>query len=1370
MSKTMNVVLLTLMAVVMAAGVNANGWVTRNAPVVQVMDSRWDAVEIDVDIDGLQSQEVKTKAGVFTRLMFDGDAYRGEIGSPRLPVIRKMVEVPYGAEINLEYTPRAIKTLDLGRHPLIPVQAPVEKVPGAREAAPFLIDQSLYGQDRFLSQPEVRIQDIDFMRGHRLVVLEIAPLAYNPVQNQIQFTDGFDIRIELTGADRALTWQMDYRYYNAAFETLLADRVINHGAYRNRDYTFPPPTPVAYMILNIADYTLAIAPFVEWKTIEGYEVTVVEVPTGATTATVKALIQDAYDNWPNPPAYVLLNGDTNTLPAFTGEASGSADDMEYTELEGTGFYTPDVMLGRFPVRSTADIETVIEKTMQWEQMTMPDTDYFKDAVYLASSDHSSMLEATHEYCWGTHIQPYDPANNVYHSVYERLGGATADFASNVNAGRAFVCYSGHGYGNGTGTASVHFVHADVSALTNVDKYPHVMVFACGTNLHDQEISFGERWLIEQNKGSVSYWGTSDSSYWDEDDYEQREIFRIQHEDTYYSLAGMYFAGLIEVHAQGGDSDYYFDIYNLMGDPSAVFHGRIPMVPAITASPSTTPSPQDFPVSITDGNGPVQYALVSISMDGVLLGSAFTDVNGNALVHIEPTAPGNAMITVSGRNLVTTQQNLMIMAAGCGVVVLDGTLYNCDQLITITLWDSDLNVNPAAIDEAEVDLHSDSEPTPETVILTEVSPDSGEFTGTIMTSATQSGPGFLMVSNGDVITLHYYDEECEGEPVDVYDYASVDCVGPVISGAAISNVSTESAVVSWTTDEESTTVVYYGTTTPPMNEIVVPGMSLTHVVTIPGLDPCTEYFFFVASTDSAGNQAIDDNGGAYYNFTTLQLMVMLEATMDVDPGWTYTNQWAWGVPQGAGGDPAAGFTGDQVVGYNLAGQYGNSMVEEYATTTSFDCSGASQAYLSFYKWLGIESAQYDHAAVQISSDGGSTWADVWTYTGGTTSGGNWEFVEYDITAWAAGNADVRLRWSMGPTDSSVSYCGWNIDDVLVSYTAPCNVPILAYDSHEIDDSLGNNDGEINGGESIAMTVTLENLGLDAHNITATLSTSNVHVTITGGTVSFPDIPQSGSAASLTPFTFDVSTEAEDGEVLLFSIAWSCDENSGSTTMVEMVVAPDLSVSGYQIIEVSGGEFDGIWEPGETVRIVVDAMNDGYGTAHNVTGFLTSDLPAYVTINDGEASWPDIVGGAMVGCESPYFTVTASASIPDPSTVTFTVEFHADGYIDTSTFMMDCTLSNFVRRYFWNMDICPAWVAEGQWEHGVPQGNDGDPSSGYTDANVFGYNLAGDYADNMPETFLTTQAIDCTGMSGMEVRFMRWLGVESASYDHASFRVS
>ncbi|HRX86570.1 MAG TPA: M14 family zinc carboxypeptidase [Phycisphaerae bacterium] len=96
------------------------------------------------------------------------------------------------------------------------------------------------------------------------------------------------------------------------------------------------------------------------------------------------------------------------------------------------------------------------------------------------------------------------------------------------------------------------------------------------------------------------------------------------------------------------------------------------------------------------------------------------------------------------------------------------------------------------------------------------------------------------------------------------------------------------------------------------------------------------------------------------------------------------------------------------------------------------------------------------------------------------------------------------------------------------------------------------------------------------------------------------------------------------------------------------------------------------------------------------------------------------------------------------------------------------------YAANMDSDPGWTAQGQWAWGVPTGGgtfNHDPTSGHTGANVYGYNLSGNYADNLPATYLTTAPIDCTGEFGVELRFWRWLGVESSfGFDDATVEVS
>lgn len=161
-----------------------------------------------------------------------------------------------------------------------------------------------------------------------------------------------------------------------------------------------------------------------------------------------------------------------------------------------------------------------------------------------------------------------------------------------------------------------------------------------------------------------------------------------------------------------------------------------------------------------------------------------------------------------------------------------------------------------------------------------------------------------------------------------------------------------------------------------------------------------------------------------------------AEMDSNPGWTLQGQWAYGQPTGMGGehgeaDPTSGFTGNNVIGYNLNGDYPMLSETQWATTPSFNCSGQTNITLFFQRWLGVESATYDHACVQVSNDG-VNWTDVWANSS-TLNGGSWESCQYDISAVANNQPNVRLRWGMGATDSAWHFCGWNIDDVLVTGT-------------------------------------------------------------------------------------------------------------------------------------------------------------------------------------------------------------------------------------------------------------------------------------------------------------------------------------------------
>ncbi len=153
-------------------------------------------------------------------------------------------------------------------------------------------------------------------------------------------------------------------------------------------------------------------------------------------------------------------------------------------------------------------------------------------------------------------------------------------------------------------------------------------------------------------------------------------------------------------------------------------------------------------------------------------------------------------------------------------------------------------------------------------------------------------------------------------------------------------------------------------------------------------------------------------------------------LDTDPGWTTQGLWAFGQPTGGGShglDPVSGYTGNFVYGYNLFGDYSNNMPAYYLTTTPIDCSRVGGAQLRFYRWLGVEA--FDMASVEVSNNG-TNWVSLWQSYGSNVNETSWTLRTYNIATIVDGQPTVYIRWGMGPSDHSVTYPGWNIDDIQI----------------------------------------------------------------------------------------------------------------------------------------------------------------------------------------------------------------------------------------------------------------------------------------------------------------------------------------------------
>ncbi|UCG31593.1 MAG: M28 family peptidase [Phycisphaerales bacterium] len=275
------------------------------------------------------------------------------------------------------------------------------------------------------------------------------------------------------------------------------------------------------------------------------------------------------------------------------------------------------------------------------------------------------------------------------------------------------------------------------------------------------------------------------------------------------------------------------------------------------------------------------------------------------------------------------------------------------------------------------------------------------------------------------------------PVNTLDFVYPDGLPEYVSPSGGTSFAVEVVGIGTEVPQEGTGVFHYdaglGWQTVPMTE-VSPNV---YEAVFPAA-ACGEEIAYYVSAEAVGGQPYTDprqaptvsySAVAGYGFT-----VYLEEPLDSDPGWITEGQWAFGVPTGGGGayggpDPTSGHTGDYVYGYNLSGDYTNSMQETHLTSQAIDCTGLYQGRLSFWRWLGVEQPSYDHAYVRISNNG-TDWVTLWE-NAAEVADTEWIEMEFDISAYADNQPTVYLRWTMGTTDYAWTYCGWNIDDIQIS---------------------------------------------------------------------------------------------------------------------------------------------------------------------------------------------------------------------------------------------------------------------------------------------------------------------------------------------------
>lgn len=649
-------------------------------------------------ISGIELVEKKTKDGSYVHIKADGLYKTYDAGKPDLPVISRLIEIPANCDVKVKLLfsdEQIIELKDYGVDKQIgPAQASVSKSQDEKDL-PFEKDKAVYSKDEFYKNDAVKFVDKGYLRKKHLGYIEISPFAYNPITNTLKVL--YNIDVEITFVLKKNVDSQDLGRLNSPYYDNINYNTIN-TVDRSKELI---SGPVKYVIVSDRMFEETLEPFVEWKTMKGFNV--IEAYTdevGTTLTEIKDYLKDLYDNPDDgvSPTFVLFVGDVAQIPTFGSSSSAydHATDLYYCEY--TGDKLPEVYYGRFSAETVEELQPQIDKTLEVEKYEMPDPSYLDNVILVAGVDHS--YASVHgngalNYANNNYTNTENGITSYYYKYNNSSGvmssnnpEASASIRSYINQGVSFTNYTAHCNYDGWSDPSFKLNHID--DLTNEHMYPLMVGNCCLSNKFDSNDCFGEKIVMAQNKGVVGYIGGSNSTYWDEDywwaigltsiidvspTYENSGLGaydRLFHsngeakEDWYITQGQVSVAGNLAVEASSSmKKTYYWEIYHLMGDPSLTPYVTVPSVLVASYDAQIVVGWSSLSVTAEEN------AYVAISIDGVLLDAKIVDETGFVEFNVESiVTPGVIDIVITKQNRQPIIDQITVIPATTPYVIFD----------------------------------------------------------------------------------------------------------------------------------------------------------------------------------------------------------------------------------------------------------------------------------------------------------------------------------------------------------------------------------------------------------------------------------------------------------------------------------------------------------------------------------------------------------------------------------------------------------------------------------------------------------------------------------------------------------------------------
>ena len=245
---------------------------------------------------------------------------------------------------------------------------------------------------------------------------------------------------------------------------------------------------------------------------------------------------------------------------------------------------------------------------------------------------------------------------------------------------------------------------------------------------------------------------------------------------------------------------------------------------------------------------------------------------------------------------------------------------------------------------------------------------------------------------------------------------------------------------------------------------------------------------------------------------------------------------------------------------------------------------------------------------------------------------------------------------------VSITGHNKNRHNGSIVVITDQPYVLFDSYQVNDQTGNDNGEVDFGEDILLGIGVKNVGTQpASDVEVALSSEDAYISITDNSEYYGDFDPGQTIFLDDAFEFITCDSIPNGHTLAFTIEATGDSIWTSTFSVT-ACAPDLNLLGYGISDAQGNN-NGRLDPGETADIIVPVKNAGMSDAPGSTATLNIQNP-FITTTTNSCNLDILAAGEE---KDAVFTIEVDAAAPVGSLADFSVEAASGYYSDTKSYI-------------------------------------------------------------------------------------------------------